>query len=118
MCLAGGLTHCKKIAAVAESYHCAVVTHNFWGPVLLTTASAHLDTCIPNFLVQEYSDRDEDPEYAIFKTDVRRVGGYMPIPESPGLGVELDEDLLAKTTFEKIDIAFSLRADWSVARSV
>ena len=30
--LAGGLTHCKKIAAIAESYHCAVVTHNFLSP--------------------------------------------------------------------------------------
>ena len=30
--LAGGLTHCKKIAAIAESFHCAVVTHNFLGP--------------------------------------------------------------------------------------
>jgi galactonate dehydratase len=45
-----GLTHCKKIAALAESFHCAVVTHNYrrrcdGGPV-------HLDACIPNFIVQ------------------------------------------------------------------
>ena len=39
---AGGLTHCKKIAAIAESFHSAVVTHNFLGP-LITSASIHLD---------------------------------------------------------------------------
>src|SRR5207253_8935574 len=52
--LAGGLTHCKKIAALAEAFHAAVVTHNFLGPVL-TAASVHLDISIPNFIVQEYS---------------------------------------------------------------
>ncbi|NCA15270.1 MAG: mandelate racemase/muconate lactonizing enzyme family protein, partial [Proteobacteria bacterium] len=40
--LAGGLTHVKKIAAIAESFHAAVVTHNFLTP-LLTAASIHLD---------------------------------------------------------------------------
>ena len=56
--LAGGLTHTKKIAALAESFHAAVVTHNFLGPVL-TAASVHLDVSIPNFIVQEYSRVDE-----------------------------------------------------------
>ena len=56
--LAGGLTHCKKIAAIAESYHCAVVTHNFLSP-LGTAASVHLDASIPNFITQEYSKNDE-----------------------------------------------------------
>src|SRR5439155_25851 len=57
--LAGGLTHVKKIAALAESFHAAVVTHNFLGPVL-TAASVHLDVSIPKFVVQEYSKVDED----------------------------------------------------------
>ncbi|NBX46876.1 MAG: mandelate racemase/muconate lactonizing enzyme family protein [Chloroflexi bacterium] len=50
--LAGGLTHVKKIAAIAESFHAAVVTHNFLTP-LLTAASIHLDVSIPNFVAQE-----------------------------------------------------------------
>jgi galactonate dehydratase len=116
--LAGGLTHCKKIAAVAESYHCAVVTHNYWGPVVLTAASLHLDACIPNFLVQEYSKREEAPEFALFKTDIRREGGYIPVPEAPGLGVELDDDLVAGADFPRYDLKVPLRADGSVAFSV
>ena len=47
--LAGGITQTKKIAAIAESYHSALVTHNFLGPIL-TAASIHIDASIPNFI--------------------------------------------------------------------
>ena len=49
--LAGGITQTKKIAAIAESYHSALVTHNFLGPIL-TAASIHIDTSIPNFITK------------------------------------------------------------------
>ena len=58
--IAGGLTGCRKIAALAESYHSALVSHNFLGP-LLTAASIHLDVAIPNFITQEYLQLDESP---------------------------------------------------------
>jgi galactonate dehydratase len=116
--LAGGLSHCKKIAAIAESYHSAVVTHNFLGP-LITAASLHLDTCIPNFITQEYTKDDESDQYAFFTTCYQRNGGYIPIPEAPGLGVELDLDLLARTPFQPMNTAETLlREDGSVAYSV
>ena len=117
--LAGGLTHCKKIAAIAESFHCAVVTHNFLGPVL-TAASVHLDASIPNFVTQEYSKNDESPENAVYRTALKRDGGYIPVPEAEGLGVELDEELLAQAKAETIDLSDGplLRDDGSVAYSV
>ena len=92
--LAGGLTHCKKIAAIAESFHCAVVTHNFLGPVL-TAASVHLDTCIPNFVTQEYSKQDEAPANAVYRPALQREGGFLSVPEAPGLGIDLDDKALA-----------------------
>ena len=120
--LAGGLTHCKKIAAIAESYHCAVVTHNFLGPVL-TAASVHLDTCIPNFVTQEYSKYDESSESAVYRTDLKRDGGFLPVPEMPGLGIELDDAALAQAQQESVGpVRLSqqplLRSDGSVASSV
>ncbi len=115
--LAGGLTHCKKIAAIAEAYHSAVVTHNYLGPVL-TAASVHLDTCIPNFIVQEYSKADEAPHNAVYRTALRRAGGYIPVPEAPGLGVELDDALLAQQPFRERDLTIPLRNDGSVAYAV
>ena len=88
--LAGGLSHCKKIAAIAESFHSAVVTHNFLGPVL-TAAAVHLDTSIPNFVVQEYARTDESDKWDGFEGVLRRQGGYLLPPERPGLGVRLVE---------------------------
>ena len=89
--LAGGITHCKKIAALAESHHAAVVTHNFLGPVL-TAASIHLMTSIPNFIVQEYSEIDEGPAAQGYISNLKREGGDMLIPDTPGLGVSLNPE--------------------------
>ena len=116
--LAGGLTHCKKIAAIAESYHCAVVTHNFLGP-LTTAASLHLDATIPNFVTQEYTKRDESEQHAVFKCSYAREGGYIPFPQAPGLGIELDEALIAERPFTPMNTGETpLRVDGSVAYAV
>jgi galactonate dehydratase len=116
--LAGGLTHCKKIAAIAEAYHSAVVTHNFLGP-LITAASLHLDASIPNFITQEYTKGDESDAFAVYKVAYQRDGGYIPIPEAPGLGIELDDSLIADTPFQPMNTGTTpLREDGSVAYAV
>jgi galactonate dehydratase len=117
--LAGGITHCKKIAAVAESFHSAVVTHNYLGPIL-TAASVQLDVSIPNFIVQEYSKADESPKNRIYRTVLKRKGGFISAPEAPGIGVELDEALLKRAKYEPRDLTkiVPLRDDGSVAYSV
>ena len=115
--LAGGITHVKKIAAVAESFHAGLVPHNFLGPIL-TAAAVHLDTSIPNFTVQEYSKVDEDQAIA-FPGTLEREGGYIPVPEGPGLGVRLDEARLAEIGRERVDPnRLLLRDDGSVAYAV
>ncbi len=116
--LAGGLTHCKKIAAIAEAYHSAVVTHNFLGP-LITAASLHLDASIPNFVTQEYTKGDESDRFAVYKVAYQREGGYIPIPDVPGLGVELDDSLIEATPFQPMNTGSTLlREDGSVAYAV
>ncbi len=116
--LAGGLTHCKKIAAIAESYHCAVVTHNFLSP-LGTAASIHLDASIPNFITQEYSKNDEGEHNAVYRRTYQREGGYIPLPEAPGIGVELDDAKIPDTPFAPLTkVSTPLRSDGSVAYAV
>ena len=116
--LAGGITHCKKIAALAEAYHSAVVTHNFLGP-LITAASLHLDTSIPNFITQEYTKADESEAFAVYKVSYQREGGYIPIPEAPGLGIELDDSLIEKNPYQPMNTGTTpLREDGSVAYAV
>jgi len=116
---AGGLTGCRKIAALAEAHHAALVSHNFTGP-LLTAAAVHLDVTIPNFVTQEYFDRDESPRApdAIFKTSVKREGGYIPAPETPGIGVELDDARLAEAPPAYPPHPPSVRADGSPSMAV
>ena len=116
--LAGGITQCKKIAALAEAYHSAVVTHNFLGP-LITAAALHLDTSIPNFITQEYTKGDESEKFAVYKVAYKREGGYIPIPEAPGLGIELDDSLIEETPYQPMNTGTTLlREDGSVAYAV
>ena len=116
--LAGGISHCKKIAALAEAYHSAVVTHNFLGP-LITAASLHLDTSIPNFITQEYTKGDESDDFAVYKVAYQREGGYIPIPEAPGLGIELDDSLIEENPYQPMNTGTTpLREDGSVAYAV
>jgi galactonate dehydratase len=86
--LAGGITGCRKIAAVAESFNSLVVTHNYSGP-LITAASIQFDASVHNIVFQEYSLRDEVLIYPGLTTACRRVGGDIVVPDAPGLGIEL-----------------------------
>ncbi|MCZ6538564.1 MAG: mandelate racemase/muconate lactonizing enzyme family protein [Chloroflexi bacterium] len=115
--LGGGITQVKKIAALAESYHSALVTHNFLGPVL-TAAACNIDTSIPNFLTQEYTKEDEAPVNSMFSTAWKREGGFIPVPDAPGIGVTVDADALKAKPFEPRGLGVPIRTDGSVGYSV
>ena len=116
--LAGGLSGCRKIAALAESFHCGVAPHNFLGPGL-TAPTAHLCTTIQNLVTMEYLPQDEDTtsSAAAFVTSVVRNGGYCEVPEAPGLGIELADDYakLAPASARPFSSEGLLRSDGSVA---
>jgi galactonate dehydratase len=113
---AGGLTGARKIAVLAEAHHSALVSHNYLGS-LLTAASVHLDVTIPNFLTQEYQLQDEStgPADAVFRTSLVREGGHMLAPEAPGIGVELDEALLAQAPAHYLPPTLLMRGDGAPA---
>jgi len=86
---AGGLSHCLKIAALAEAYHAQVVCHNYVSP-LLTAATLQLYAAVPNVGTFEYTMLDEqEPRSFLLRRPLERDGGYLSIPQGPGLGVEL-----------------------------
>ncbi len=95
ICNAGGITELKKIAAVAESRHVMMAPHNT-NAAVGTVASMHLDASMPNFLIQEYHAEFYEPHYFdVFDGLPRQKDGYVELPKGPGLGLSLNEDVLA-----------------------
>lgn len=93
----GGILESKKIAGMAEAYYAAVAPHMYCGPVA-AAAAIQLDTCSPNFLIQEYNTTDLHKE--ILKKPIRLEKGYIMLPREPGLGIELNEDIIAEHPYK------------------
>ena len=114
VCMAGGLTHSKKIAALAEAHHAGVVPHNPLSPVS-TAACLQLAACIPNFALQEYPTGElEPPKCEIVKTSLKVEDGFLVIPETPGIGIELAEDAAERFPYKPRQITTRLHVDGSV----
>ena len=97
----GGITECKKIAAMAEAYHLPVTTHNCGSPVM-TMVVAHLMMSCPN-------TNGIETVRALYQTfDITDVGvdirdGHLFLSDRPGLGIALREDVLkAKDTIRQV----------------
>ncbi|HCH10552.1 MAG TPA: hypothetical protein DEW32_15290 [Dehalococcoidia bacterium] len=114
VCLAGGLTHSKKIAAVAESFNVGVIPHNPLTPIS-TAACIQIDACIPNFVLQEYTGEDKPPKSEMVKDPLRLEEGYLEIPDRPGIGVEINDEFFATHEYSPRPINTPLREDGSVA---
>jgi galactonate dehydratase len=114
VCLCGGLTHSKKIAAIAEAYHVGVIPHNPLSPVS-TAACVQLDACIPNFALQEYTGEDRPPKSEILIQPLQREGGYLIVPDRPGIGVDLNLEVARRYPPVAKEIRTPLHEDGSVA---
>lgn len=91
LCHAGGITEGRLIAGMAEAYYVPIAPHNPMGPISLATG-LQLAASIPNFLVQEQVTLGEGYLKNPFKL---QKDGTVLIPTGPGLGIELDEKLMA-----------------------
>lgn len=95
--LAGGFTEVKKIAAYSETYNMSVQPHHCAGPVS-TAASVQLDACITNFVIQEWRPYAHPRVYDLVDEalDTQAVNGDLVVPDKPGLGVTLNEEVIAR----------------------
>ncbi len=93
---AGGLSECRRIAAMAEAYDVAVAPHCPLGPLALA-ACLQLTACTPNVAIQEmslgihYNQGSDLLTYCVDPAVLTPVDGHLAIPEGPGLGIEIDE---------------------------
>ncbi len=98
----GGILEAKKIAGMAEAYYAQVAPHLYCGPIE-AAANIQLDTCSPNFLIQESIGTFDGFHAEILKTPLRWEDGYIIPPTEPGLGVELDENVAESHAFAEGD---------------
>jgi galactonate dehydratase len=116
------LTHCcglwemKKLAAMAEMHQMLIAPHNVAGPVA-TAANLHLAATLPNFKIQEnFNDFAASellkggPRAGQMGNPVKEavqgcpevVDGYFALPQGPGLGVSLNEDVIRAHPMQSI----------------
>ncbi|WP_324699132.1 D-mannonate dehydratase ManD [Novosphingobium aerophilum] len=92
---AGGITHLRRIAALADLYQIRTGCHGATdlSPVCMA-AALHFDLSVPNFGVQEYMRHTPETD-AVFPHAYTFENGMMHPGEAPGLGVDIDEELAA-----------------------
>ena len=93
--ITGGILEAKKIAAMAEGHYAQIAPHMYGGPIG-GAANIQLDVCSPNFLIQEGIQNLGGFHAEVLKEPIKWENGYIIPPSKPGLGVELDERVLAK----------------------
>ena len=98
---AGGITHLRRIAALADLYQVRTGCHGATdlSPVCMA-AALHFDLSVPNFGVQEYMRHTPETD-AVFPHAYTFEKGMMHPGDKPGLGVDLDEVLAAKYEYKR-----------------
>ncbi|MER2908949.1 mandelate racemase/muconate lactonizing enzyme family protein [Morganella morganii] len=93
-CLVGGITETKKICDYANVYHATVQVHVCGGPVS-TAAALHIETAIPNFIIHEHHTLALKKDIInLCKYDYQPENGFFQAPTLPGLGQELNDDVV------------------------
>jgi galactonate dehydratase len=107
----GGLKYTQKLAGWAEAYYMLVAPHNVGGPVS-TAAALHFAAATHNFKIQEnFNDFGEPYVKEAVNGLPEVVDGYFPLPDGPGLGVTLNEEVIQAHPRQQVH--FNLFAqDW------
>jgi mannonate dehydratase len=107
----GGITHLKKIAALAELYHVRTGCHGATdlSPVAMA-AALHFDISINNFGIQEYMLHNKETD-EVFPHGYAFKDGSMIPGDAPGLGVDYDEALAAKFPYERAYLPVNRKED-------
>jgi mannonate dehydratase len=111
---AGGITHLRRIAHLAELYHVRTGCHGATdlSPVCMA-AALHFDISVHNFGIQEYMRHSDDTD-RVFPHAYRFADGALHPGEAPGLGVEIDEALAAKFPYQRAYLPINRKLDGTI----
>ena len=93
----GGILESRKIAGMAEAFYAQIAPHLYNGPIG-AAASIQVAACTPNFLIQESILTWGGFHSEILKTPLQWEDGSIIPSREPGLGVELDMQVVARHT--------------------
>jgi len=108
---AGGITHLRRIANLAELYQVRTGCHGAtdMSPVCIG-AALHFDLSVHNFGIQEYMRHTEDTE-KVFPHAYSLKDGLMHPGEAPGVGVDIDETLAANYPYQRAYLPVNRKLD-------
>jgi len=108
---AGGITHLRKIASLAEMYQIRTGSHGATdlSPVCMA-AALHFDLSVHNFGIQEYMRHTAETD-AVFPHSYGFENGVMHPGERPGLGVDIDEALASKYPYQRAYLPVNRKLD-------
>jgi galactonate dehydratase len=121
VCIVGGITGARKVAAMAEALHVGVVPHNPLSPVSMA-ACLQIAATAPNFVIQEFPNEtwgekgDDRPAPSGLVTGAAEHDGhgFVTISDVPGVGVALQPDAAERYPYRKREILTRLHVDGSV----
>ena len=95
----GGILEAKKIASMAEVFYAHIAPHLYCGPIV-GAANIQVSATCPNFLILESIRKWDGFHAEILKSPIIWEDGNVIVPDTPGLGVELDEDVARAHPYE------------------
>ena len=117
VCNAGGLTESMKIAGWSEAHYVDMMPHNPLGPVC-TAATVHFSAAVANFSWLETRTSPAEQlgfdNSEFFPVQPRIENAHYPVSDAPGLGVEVNEELIKKQSFKFWEAPHLKRNDGSV----
>ena len=97
----GGLFATRKIADMVDAHYGVIAPHSAQGPIC-SAACVQLNASLPNFFIHEIFDEFNEPwEKHIVTHPVEVVDGYIKVPETPGLGTDLNLEEIAKHPYQQ-----------------
>jgi galactonate dehydratase len=97
----GGLFATRKIADMIDAHYGVIAPHSAQGPIC-SAACVQLNASLPNFFIHEIFDEFNEPwEKNIVTHPVEVIDGYINVPESPGLGTDLNLEEIAKHPYRQ-----------------
>jgi galactonate dehydratase len=120
LCNVGGFTDAMKIAGWCEAHYIDLMPHNPLGPICVA-ASAHLCAAVNNVAWMEIRSSPTEElgfyDKDLFPVQCRQEGPRIWVPDGPGLGVELDEELASRQEFQMPRTVHLRRRDGSITNS-